>query len=116
MAYADCLKAQDVPVDDVVGAFVLVANTAEAAAARAREACENELEAYHDTVLSNASRNIPNEAAYRFIHQVRNCLIKRYQVTLKAEQTLLVLGEPGITQSQFQACVDEIRAFPTPST
>jgi hypothetical protein len=112
--YANCLKDHAVTVDAVVGAFVLVPSAAQAALDAASPACEDNLDRYHATVLSNSSRVIPDQVTYTFIHQVRNCMITNFGITLHAEQTVLVMGRP-ITRQQFDSCVEEIRAYPTPT-
>jgi hypothetical protein len=115
VAYADCLRSHEVPIADVVGAFVLVDAAAQAKLAAAEEPCRDKAQTYRKTIASDASRQIENESAYIFIHQVRNCMIRVHQIDIPSDRILLVLGEPGPTGEQFAGCVDEIRAYPTPT-
>jgi hypothetical protein len=115
VAYTDCLRSHEVPVVDVVGAFALVDAGARARLDAAEEPCRDKAQTYRKTIASNASRQIENESAYIFIHQVRNCMIRVHQIDIPSDRILLVLGEPGPTANQFAGCVNEIRAHPTPT-
>ncbi|MET7807190.1 hypothetical protein [Micromonospora chersina] len=112
LAYRDCLQRGGATVERVVGRYLLVPPAGREALATAEADCADEQRDHLRTITLEGHR-YPDEAGYRFISQVRSCIASRHGRVPDESESVLVLE--GHLPEDLEACLEEIRARPTPS-
>lgn len=109
-AYADCLKASKVEVDRLVGMYVLVDRADPASA----DSCAAQRKAHQDTITVK-NFEIQDQDGYRFVTQVRQCLTGNLENIPAEDEPIFRTNGDARRVEAFDACVEEIRARPTPT-
>lgn len=112
-AYATCLQRSKVTVTRLVGMYV-VAKASDDVLASANQSCASERQAHQQTITAKEFR-IPDEDGYRFIAQVRSCLAGKSATVPAEDEPVILLEEHSRAGADFDECVEEIRARPTPT-